>query len=209
MIDRCVCATFAPGEIFVGCLDKCREGVRETCPYCEYARVAVLTTLLLTRVFLIIWHVKKLLMKMKGFLVFHRTHGRHVFVDELYVVPRERRRGVAGSMLYSICHGPIELIVHATNAPAVALYSSLRFCSTDEGSYAPKSGEICMKTQSYRKTLAKLRPRHSCTRFTWAQLSSGDRSRMIACVKREQGIGDRAAKERLFANDEDTRYVIV
>tara|TARA_B110000046_G_C13024781_1_gene413282 strand:- start:7109 stop:7555 length:447 start_codon:yes stop_codon:yes gene_type:complete len=147
---------------------------------------------------------------MKGFLVYHPTHGRHLFLDELYVARQHRRQGVAHSMLHAICKGPIELVVQHSNVAAIALYSALRFCTVDNGWYAPGQGELYMKTRSFKATRAQLatRQQHACTVSTWADVPPATRSRMLKSIEREHGVITRVARQILQVADPNVLYVI-
>ena len=152
-------------------------------------------------------HIKR----MRGCLMYHRTHGRHIFIDEICVVPNARRNGIAKSMIHFICKGPIELIVRANNLPALSLYSSLRFCSVDRGYYMPNENEIYMKTQSFRKTLALLpiNVQHSCEVFKWNDMTKIKRKQVTEMIEKEYNVGHRRAKQILRTHDNDMFYVCV
>ena len=85
-----------------------------------------------------------------GFVAYHVPHGRRRFVDQIYVAPGARRAGVGRALLRALADGPIELIVRADNAAAIAFYARAPLA------YEPADGELGMRTRSYARTRALL-----------------------------------------------------
>lgn len=148
---------------------------------------------------------------MRGFLAHHRTHGRHCFVDELYVAPKSRGQRVATSLLASLTGGPIELIVARRNAAATALYASLGFCLCDSCHYQPHADGMCMRTRNYLNTrkLAAKRGGHATRTYTWATLPPPLRDGMVEALRAEWGWSAAQARRRLHPHDANMRYVVV
>ena len=143
--------------------------------------------------------------------MYHTTHGRHSFVDELYVDARYRGQNVARSLFAAIAGGPIELIVDKRNAQAIALYTSLGFCSNDNGVYEPGESEFCMKTTSFKRTRAKLAslPLFDTQTHQWKSLSESNRHAMIEGLRTAWGVSHAAAKRSLRFTDSAIQYVVV
>lgn len=147
---------------------------------------------------------------MKGFAAYHITSGRSRYLDQLFVKPRERRKGVASLLLFALANGPIELIVDMENCGAIALYTLCGFCAAKECTYEVDDGHLCMKTTSYLRTKSVLRPRARTTArvtyHTWSELKKKDQSCILNTIRKEWGVSATAAKET--AMDDDMRFAV-
>jgi len=135
---------------------------------------------------------------MKGFVAYHTTHGRHKFIDQIYVQPRMRCKYIGSSLLHAIATGPLELIVHQSNYKAIAFYARHGFCKHEHCTYTCRRYEYCMKTANFKRTKQTLRATHSPSHVKWDNISSAVKTQMIRGIQSEHNLTEAAAKRILM-----------
>lgn len=145
--------------------------------------------------------------------MFHKLTSRRVFVDELYVSPTSRRRGLAKALMHAVAKGPIELIVSQTNTAAIAFYLSIGFCVYETPYFAPRQHEFCLRTSSFAKTKQKTSTTPQLMRaveiFRWDQLTPETQQAMVRALSREWTISQRDARRNLRTTDPSVRYAVL
>jgi hypothetical protein len=149
---------------------------------------------------------------MLGFVAYHVPLGRRRFVDQIYVAPGARRAGVGRALLRALADGPIELVVRADNAAAIAFYARAGLCAHAPLAYEPAAGELGMRTRSYARTRALLgaaaAPGVAVRPFAWAALAPAERDALVAAVRAAHGYGAARARRVLAgARGDAMRYV--